>query len=71
VTVKLKVRVIAALKMLEARDTATGGSPRHHLKFLVVSFLFPYIYSLPQCMLGFFVSLIPTTKVPINRSIGS
>ena len=42
--VKLKVRAIAALKMLEARDTAVGGSPRHHLKFLVVSFLFAYIF---------------------------
>jgi hypothetical protein len=44
VTVKLKVRAIAALKMLEARDTAVGGSPRHLLKFLVVSFLFAYIF---------------------------
>jgi hypothetical protein len=48
VIVKLKARAIAALKMIEARDTAVGGSPRHHLKFLVVSFLFAYIFFSPM-----------------------
>lgn len=46
--VKLKVRAIAVLKMLEARDTAVGGSSRHHLKFLVISFLFSYIFFNPM-----------------------
>jgi hypothetical protein len=48
VTVKLKVRVIAALRMPEASDTLVGGSPRHHLKFLVISFLFSYIFFTPM-----------------------